>query len=232
MKSTTQIDPRRPSRVTRRPERSVRAKDGTSPYRPSCSRSIEIAGGTTRRATSIAPPMSTTAAAPSIPAMITRRPTRFTALPSQRPVHERVVQPGGDKDGGGDAADRALQPAHRPGESLHRSGTNGDERRHGEQRQRRPDREQARERPAPGAPERQRKRQPEEQPEERRAEGEREDEPEHVRAANAAAPHTASQAGGELVPDTDPWAPESEEDETDHDHERPERFARDHDDRD
>src|SRR5713101_1602263 len=156
MKSTTQIEPRRLSLVTRRPERSMSANDGTSPYRPSCSRSVEVAGDTTRRATRTAPPMPRAVTAASIPEMTIRRCARLTAFPSQRPVHERVVQSRDDKDGGGDDADRALQPAHRPGETLHGAGANRDERRHGEQRQRRADREQPREGPAPGALERQR----------------------------------------------------------------------------
>src|SRR5260370_16490475 len=108
MKSTTQTRPRKSSRLTRLPERSVSVNGGTTPYVPRISSVASDAAGAARCAHQVA-------AAPTISALPAITPASSNAarrrpVISKRPVDERVVEAGQQEHDGSADAERPLAP--------------------------------------------------------------------------------------------------------------------------
>src|SRR5439155_2974345 len=112
MKSTTQTRPRKSSRLTRLPERSVSVNGGTTPYVPRASSVASEAAGEARCTHQIA-------AAPTISAWRAITPARSKAVRrrlaiSERPVDERVMEAGDEEhDGGAEGDSLHVKPLDR-----------------------------------------------------------------------------------------------------------------------
>src|SRR5712692_5773117 len=200
MKSTTQTRPRKSSRLTRLPERSVSVNSGTTPYVPRASSVASDAAGAARRTHQVAA-APTTSALPAI--TLTRsKAARRRLVILQRPVDERVMEAGQQEHDGGADAERTLDS---PDATRQRVGGAAADRREDDecdQRQGRTDGEQARKRPASRAPERERDREPEEEPEEGGADGEGESDAEQVGAPRARALQACAEAQRETEDDS------------------------------
>src|SRR5713226_8791241 len=226
MKSTTQTRPRKSSRLTRLPERSVSVNGGTTPYVPRISSVASEAAGAARCAHQVA-------AAPTISALPARsKAARRRPAISERPVDERVVEAGQQEHDGGAGAKRTLEPPDTTCQRVCCAAADRREDDEHKQRQGRADGEQARERPVARAPERERDREAEEQPEERGAEGEGEGDAEQVGAPQAVALQARAEAQRETLPGAEPRPPDAEQPESHDEHERAERAPGGDDDRD
>src|SRR2546425_608425 len=230
MKSTTQTRPRKSSRLTRLPERSVSVNDGTTPYVPRASSVASEAAGAVRRANQVAA-APTTSALPAITLARSKAARRRLAI-SERPVDKRVMESGQQEHDGGADAERTLEPPDATRQRVGGTGANRREDDEREQRQGGADGEQARERPAARAPERERDREPEEEPEEGGADGEGESNAKQVGAPRAGAVQARAKAQRETLPRAEPRPPDTEQPESHHEHERAERPPGSDDDRD
>src|SRR5260370_31493769 len=220
MKSTTQTRPRKSSRLTRLPERSVSVNGGTTPYVTRIASVASDAAGAARCAHQVA-------AAPTISALPAITPASSNAarrrpVISKRPVDERVVGAGQQEHDGSADAERTLEPPDATCQRVGGAGPDGCEDDEREQRQGRADGEQAGERPAARAPERERDREAEEEPEERGADGEGEGDAEQVGAPQAGALQARAEAQRETLTYAEPRPPDAEQPESHDEHERAE----------